>query len=283
MRSIRRTRDASLSSRGLRKFERDAHVPLAGACVAELLGMNMRAGVGMLLLSMTVGGCVADADDTEETDEQGAEVKGYTRQCIDTNGATLDTSYAKQQSRTCVGRYLSFDGEHPALTKDEANRLHAGGVQIFAIWEVSKYGPVEGGSVAASRAHGIADAQQAKAKMAEVGGGNNPVYFTVDFDISQSEWKQKGPKVLAYFDGIVSVMGVNRTGAYGTYVTIKELFDNKKITFGWQMTFAGKGNQTDSRAQLRQTDIYANQTGWGVAGAGALDFDRAAKPDFGQW
>ena len=137
--------------------------------------------------------------------------------------------------------------------------------------------------MAASHANGVADAKAAKAKMAEVGGGNKPVYFTVDFDLSPAEWDKKGPLVLAYFNGVNSIMGVKRTGAYGTYVSIKELFDHGKIAYGWQMTFGKKGKQIDPRAQLRQHDIYPSQEGWGVSGAGALDLDRAVHADFGQW
>lgn len=129
----------------------------------------------------------------------------------------------------------------------------------------------------------MADAKAAKAKMAEVGGRGKPVYFTVDFDLSPAEWDEKGPLVLAYFDGIDAIMGTHRTGAYGTYVTIKQLFDHGKIAYGWQMTFGAKGKKIDPRAQLRQHDIYPSQAGWGVSGAGALDLDRAVKPDFGQW
>lgn len=236
----------------------------------------MRAVVGLLVSSMLVG-CVADVDEEEASDEQGLAAKSYSRMCVDTNGSTLDTAYAKQQGRTCVGRYLSFDGSHPALTREEANRLHAGGMEIFAIWEVSKYRALEGAAA------GVADGKAAKTRMTAVGGGGKPVYFTVDFDLSAAEWDQKGARVRAYFDGVASVMGVARTGAYGTYVTIKELFDHHAITYGWQMTFGNKGKQIDGRAQLRQQDIYPSQTGWGVAGAGALDLDRAAKSDFGQW
>lgn len=244
----------------------------------------MRARLLLPLFVLSIAGCLADTGDGEEVGEEEQAAKGgYSRLCIDTNDATLDTSYARLQGRTCVGRYLSFDGEHPPLTREEAQRLKAGGMDIFAIWEVSKYRPIEGGSPGASRAHGVADAKAAKAKMAEVGARNKPVYFTVDFDLSPAEWEKKGRLVLAYFDGVRSVMGKKRTGAYGTYVTIKHLFDDDAIAYGWQMTFGKKGKKVDPRAQLRQHDIYPSQEGWGVSGAGALDLDRAVKPDFGQW
>jgi hypothetical protein len=269
------------NTRGLLRVGAHRRRPRCGHMRCSNDRMRLRFLLPLLVLAV---GCASETGVEEEdvgVDE--AELAKGGRLCIDTNDSTLDTNYAKAQKRSCVGRYLSFDGEHPALTREEARRLKAGGMDIFAIWEVSKYRPIEGGSTNASHRNGIADAKAAKAKMAEVGGGNNPVYFTVDFDLSPTEWAKSGPKVLAYFEGINSIMGVKRTGAYGTYVTIKELFDHGKIAYGWQMTFGNKGKKVDPRAQLRQHDIYPDQTGWGVSGAGALDLDRAVKGDFGQW
>ena len=230
------------------------------------------------MLAATTFGCAAETDD--EPFEDTEEAVGYSRLGVDTNNATLDTGYAKSQGRDFVGRYLSFDGAHPALTAAEAQRLHAGGIAIFAIWEVSKYRPVEGGTVKKAHANGVADAKAAQQKLREVGAGGKPVYFTVDFE---PNWQKQGDQILAYFDGIDSVLGVNQTGVYGTYVSVKNLFDHGKVHYGWQMTFGAKGKQIDPRAQLRQHDIYPAQNGWGVSGAGALDLDRAVKKDFGQW
>lgn len=102
--------------------------------------MRLRTLLPLLVMTLTVG-CAAETTDDADEDvgEEGQAAKsGYSRLCVDTNGATIDTAYAKSQGRGCVGRYLSFDGSHPALTRDEANRLKAGGMDIFAIWEVSK-------------------------------------------------------------------------------------------------------------------------------------------------
>ena len=93
-----------------------------------------------------------------------------------------------------------------------------------------------------------------------------------------------GDLVAAYFEGIDSVIGSGRAGAYGTYTVVHELFDLGRIKYGWQQTFGGHGSDPrDSRAQLRQYDIYPDQTGWGVSGAGALDLDRAVHAKYGQW
>ena len=78
----------------------------------------------------------------------------------------------------------------------------------------------------------------------------------------------------SYFDGVASVIGRSRTGAYGGYHVIKELFDNGKITWGWQ-TYAWSNGLWDKRAQLRQV---LN----GIDG-GDVDKDLGVAADFGQW
>ena len=95
--------------------------------------------------------------------------------------------------------------------------------------------------------------------------GDRPIYFSVDFDATPQQGRAA---IDAYFDGVASVLGRARTGAYGGYYVIKRLFDDGKITWGWQ-TYAWSGGQWDPRAQLRQT-----QNGVTVAGS-SCDIDVA--------
>src|SRR5262249_20901349 len=98
-----------------------------------------------------------------------------------------------------------------------------------------------------------------------------PIYFSVDFDAgSQLD------VVDAYFDGVASVLGVDRVGAYGGYATIKNLFDTGRIRWGWQ-AYAWSYGQWDARPQVRQV-----QNGVDVAG-GTCDLDVAVAANFGQW
>ena len=100
--------------------------------------------------------------------------------------------------------------------------------------------------------------------------GSRPIYFAIDFDAQTAS----RATLNAYFDGVASVLGRDRTGAYGGYWPISRLFDAGKIAYGWQ-TYAWSGGNWDPRAQLRQT-----QNGiWG----GGLDADQAVADDFGQW
>lgn len=248
--------------------------------------------IGMLALSTIA--CAADPSEEGDSAEE-AEAIQTVALGVDTNGSTINLDHLDAVGYSFVGRYLSFDGEHPALTPQEAQRIHEAGVPIVAIWETGQQRAVQAGSVKGQWGLGVEDAQKAKAAMAACGDGGKPIYFTVDFNVTDDFWKAKvkdketgkmvthGQIITAYFNAIKSVIGLKRVGVYGTYTTVKELFDAKIVSYGWQQTFGGKGNKIDPRAQLRQYDIYPSQDGWGVSGAGALDLDRAVKKDFGQF
>jgi hypothetical protein len=213
--------------------------------------------------------------------------------------------------------------DNPGLTPTEVGTLQGGGMSVVAIWEVTKYRAIEAGTPEAQYALGVADATVARQQIAWCGNTVKPIYFTVDFDVNASKWhapvmswlpeKGKmhcphivalhektgtsaytGDLILHYFRGIGSVLPQSRIGVYGTYYTLKKLFDAPKmIQYGWQQTFgrksAKRNGKIEPRAQLHQYNISSSiQTPggyplWGVQGAGALDFDLALTDDFGQW
>ena len=201
-----------------------------------------------------------------------------------------------------VGRYLSVDQyEHPALTRHEIDHLKRGGMDIFAIWEVGKRRAFNRGNTHDEFRAGVGDAHDADHKLRDIGAPDKMVYFTVDEGIHPGFWHAKatmgdttehaknGDLILKYFEGVGSVIGKERVGAYGTYTTLRMLFKADLITYGWQWTFKQQldwatHHPIEPRAQLHQYSIYAKQKPqWGVSGAGALDLDRAVKRDFGQW
>jgi len=53
--------------------------------------------------------------------------------------------------------------------------------------------------------------------------GSRPIYFAVDQDTTPDPLE-----TLPYFEGVNSVLGVARTGAYGGYSTINALFNAKR-------------------------------------------------------
>lgn len=173
----------------------------------------------------------------------------------------------KNAGVTFVCRYLS---EVNALTQvkllsaAEAKALGESGIAIVSNYEWY------GNRAAEGTASGVYDARIAASQHAACGGpSDRPVYFSVDEDVD-------GAQTAAYFRGIASVIGLARTGAYGSYRVIKYLFDNDLIAWGWQ-TYAWSGGLWEPRAHIQQY-----QNGVNLAGA-SVDYNRSLKADFGQW
>lgn len=168
---------------------------------------------------------------------------------------------------TFAVRYLSHDTTGKNLTIDEADALIGAGFDVVVNWEHGARDALAG------RERGAADAAEA-ARQAEAVGmpPGRPIYFAVDFDATPDQL----PAIDDYFDGVASVLGVARTGAYGGFAPIKRLLDGRRITWAWQ-TYAWSGGRWDPRAQLRQV---LNRVI--IAGA-EVDIDEAWADDFGQW
>src|SRR5579859_2912577 len=164
-----------------------------------------------------------------------------------------------------VARYASYDTTGKNLSKSEADALVAAGLDVVSNWENAADAALSGYS------QGVSDAKSAEQMFASWGApSTRPIYFSVDFDATPGDQTA----INAYFDGVASVIGIARTGAYGGYYVIQRLFDAGKIKWGWQ-TYAWSGGQWDARAQLRQIQN-------GIAG-GQMDEDESEADDFGQW
>ncbi len=176
----------------------------------------------------------------------------------------------KSAGVTFVCRYLSEVNaatEVKLLTPAEAKLLGDNGIAIVSNYEWTGTTPLGGFNA------GVFDAQIARDQHAACGGpADRPIYFSVDFGTTPAQM----PAIIDYFKGVASVIGLHRTGAYGGYYAIKGLFDAGVITWGWQ-TYAWSAGLWDARAHIQQ---YSN----GIDMAGhSVDYDRAMKPDFGQW
>jgi MYXO-CTERM domain-containing protein len=165
-----------------------------------------------------------------------------------------------------AARYLSGDpGSGKDLTAAEANSLTAAGLDIVLVWETS------GTDATSGYNQGVSDATAAKSEAASVGQpSTRPIYFAIDFDASSAD----ASSINAYFQGVASVLGLSRTGVYGGYYIVDELFNAGLITFAWQ-TYAWSGGAWDSRAQVRQTQNGVDND--------ELDDDEGIVADFGQW
>jgi len=183
----------------------------------------------------------------------------------------LDYSYSrpsisssKDQGFKFVARYLS-GGDSKDLTHAEADSLIAAGLDIVVVWEADGQAALNGYD------QGADDARAAEKEAASCGQpSTRPIYFAVDFDAESDQMSA----VSSYFDGVASVIGRSRTGAYGGMFTVQPLFDSGKISFGWQ-TYAWSDGEWDSRAQLRQIENDIDD--------GQADKDEAVAADYGQW
>jgi uncharacterized protein (TIGR03382 family) len=216
----------------------------------------------ILAVILLGAGCAQEMD---VGDEELAVERDGVRQGVDYSWARPSPQSLHDQGYTFAVRYLSYDDSGKNLTRDEANALIAAGVEIVSNWENSAGDALDGFDAGAQYARD-AEAQAAANGMPPT----RPIYFSVDFDASPGQQAALND----YFDGVASVIGRERTGAYGGYYVIQRLFDAGKITYGWQ-TYAWSGGQWEPRAQLRQVEN-------GIAG-GTLDRDEAVAADFGQW
>ena len=184
---------------------------------------------------------------------------------VDYSWARPSLSTMRSQGYDFVVRYLSHDTTGKNLSRSEADALIAAGFDVVSNWEDSATDALSGYS------RGVSDAQAANSQASACGApSNRPIYFSVDFDATPGQQAA----INSYFDGVASVIGRDRTGAYGGYYVIQRLFNAGKITWGWQ-TYAWSGGQWDSRAQLRQIQN-------GIL-SGQADKDEAVAIDFGQW
>jgi len=145
-------------------------------------------------------------------------------------------------------------------TRAMIRAYHAAGLGTVCVWETTATRAL------ARDAAGRTDARAALRQEQALGiPASRPIYFAVDFNVSA----RQAPRVASYFHGVNSVLGVKRTGGYGTYWTIRRLFKAGLIRFGWQ-TSAWSGGRWDRRAQLQQYAYYD-----------AYDWDRAMTRAYG--
>ena len=207
--------------------------------------------------------CAMDPSGGDPVD-QGDQALGV-RYGVDYSWSRPSLSMLSSQGFSFVARYASYDTSGKNLSAGEAQALVANGFDIVDNWEDAADDALSG------YGRGVSDAQAAAAQFAGDGApGDRPIYFSVDFDAAPGQQAA----INSYFDGVASVIGRNRTGAYGGYYVIQRLFDAGKIEWGWQ-TYAWSGGQWDSRAQLRQVQN-------GIDGD-CCDKDEAVAGDFGQW
>src|SRR5262249_45721996 len=125
-----------------------------------------------------------------------------------------------------VIRYLSpntTSNPGKTLTRTEVVDYRTAGLDIGLVWETTT------GRATAGHAAGVTDAMAAERVRSSLGAPSTvAIYFAVDQgDIT-------GTQVAPYFQGVASVLGLHRTGVYGSRPVLKYLFDHGLIGYGWQ-------------------------------------------------
>lgn len=199
---------------------------------------------------------------------------GFTRglgppmpELIDYSYARFSPAEVKALGRVGVIRYVASGRPEVSATRAEVDSFRAAGLAFVAVWQFGKTRPLLG------KAAGVADGNDALTYTAGLGRGKlDPVHFSVDFPPTTAQL----PTVLAYFEGVASVLGWANVGAYANAPTINYLHERTPIPLFWLHNW-GSAGQVPAVASLHQYQI--NQT---LSGR-AVDFDRSLKPFYGQW
>jgi hypothetical protein len=180
------------------------------------------------------------------------------------------TSALTAAGYTFVIRYLSEDPTKN-LTAAEAQSLNAAGIAVVCNWEVLANQALKGYN------QGVTDATTAAQQAAACGmPPDRPIYFSVDWDVQSGDMSA----VNAYFDGVGSVIGASRTGAYSSYDALGWLLGSGRIQWAWQSestSFSGGRNASP------YPGIQLWQTGGLTFDGADCDKNEAFTADFGQW
>lgn len=191
---------------------------------------------------------------------------------LDYAGGRPAAAHIKAAGYGFVCRYLSDGGSGlpgKLLLAAEVADLQANGVDIVSNWETTGTTALNGFNA------GVSDAKAAWAVHTSLGGPTDrPIYFSLDWD----EAPAQDSTVDSYFQGVASVIGLQQTGAYGSYFILQRLLSAGLVTFAWQ-TQAWSGGNTDPRFHILQD----NNAGYINIDGVQCDLDYALTDDFGQW
>lgn len=154
------------------------------------------------------------------------------------------------------------------LTAAEAQEYSSANIYIGANFESSGRG--------GSYAQGVADAQAADAHFRACGAeGHFVIYFSIDYDVVNVASQD------AYFQGIRSVIGVNRTDCYGNTALIRHLRSAGLIRggqSGWRSMSTGWTGGAGSPMEFALEQVYP-----GFSGAIDKDIAYASFDQAGFW
>lgn len=173
----------------------------------------------------------------------------------------------KESGYDFVCRYLS-NNPKKNLTKDELEDFRENDLKVVLVWETTELRPLGGFS------GGAEDAKIAIEQATLLGLPDNKcIYFACDSDFKLSSFKT----IEDYFNGIASVLPLNKIGVYGGIIIVDRLLDYGLCKFAWQ-TSAWSNKLWDIRVNLKQftyPTLLLNKV--------QCDYNESCTDDFGQW
>src|SRR5689334_18281927 len=180
------------------------------------------------------------------------------------------------------------DFDFKPVTREYANALRAAGLHVVSCYQYGKPGWPTPSDFTRGYDGGVADAQTALRLHGAAGGPNSaPIFFSVDEDIDVDTWKSVA---VEWFQGLNSVLGVDRTGIYGharacAWANADGVIGHSTSqghTWAWQ-TRAWSGGVREPSAVLYQTVVHTPSSPGQLIGGVHVDVDDVLAPDFGQW
>lgn len=189
---------------------------------------------------------------------------------LDYAGGVPSATAISEAGYSFVCRYLTPGGPGlpgKLLTPGEYAALQAAGIGVVLNFETAADRMLAGYNA------GRADASTADNVARNLGvPSNRPIFFSADWDASPAQQAT----IDSYLAGVASVIGLARTGIYGSYYVCQRCLDNQTAMWAWQAA-AWSGGQIEPRAHIYQ------RIGFATVGGIECDVNEARRlPDFGQ-
>jgi Domain of unknown function (DUF1906)/D-alanyl-D-alanine carboxypeptidase len=192
------------------------------------------------------------------------------REGVDYSYSAPTVAELKAAVKTFAIRYLCDPPTAKNLTRAEAERLSAGGIDLVCVYQSGRSFML-GGAAAGRRDAEAAAGQATRCGMPD----GRPIYFALDIDpraLTGGQWAA----IDGYLTAATAILGRQWVGIYGGKLAIDRQLANGTARWGWQ-TISWSGGQWSPRACLQQ---YRHNL---PLGSGIVDLDRATVDDFGQW
>jgi hypothetical protein len=174
------------------------------------------------------------------------------------------------------------------VTRDYADALRANGLHVVSNYQYGKPGWPTPSDFTRGYDGGVADARTALQLHGAAGGPSSaPIFFSVDEDIDIDTWKSLA---VQWFQGINSVLGVQRTGIYGGSRTCGWAIADGVIgtsssaghAWAWQTRAWSHGERVTAAVLYQSVVVTAADPGVLLGGI-HVDEDEVLAADFGQW